>query len=305
MYIYYFFNNYHMIDILAIVVYIVISVIIGCFLLSGFFGIIINNAELIIKEKINDNGEITNNSMDSLSIYDIGKNQNTIVERFLYWIYLINSGYMYVHAYSNFENDKEEYENPANLIFLNLGGIFVFFTTINPSFCKRCFYDFIFLFIYIIIYIFSLHFNILSSTRLNHIVLTYDNVKSWDFFSWCVVLFLTIYLSFFFFLKFFDFALKSVYIFKFYITLFILFFLTVLFVSILYIKIHQNTLHIHHYFFGLNLIIYTASFYHPSDDKKIFLNPLIIHILTLVTQAILLGIIIDGISNFGVKTIYY
>ena len=145
----------------------------------------------------------------------------------------------------------------------------------------------------------------LSSSNLNNIVLTSERAKTWNFIIWFVVIALIVYISLWLTFKFIDFALKSNYIFKIYSLLLVLSIMIVFIISILFVEVHHEKLHIHHYFVGCFLVVYSPSYYHPSDKKKLwFINSLVIHILTVITQAVLLGVIIDGVSNYGIKTIF-
>jgi hypothetical protein len=294
-----------MYSIVPTIIYVIITFVIGYFLLSGFFCIINEFMDKKSEKNDDDDSYIIDDDLKTINLCDMYEKQNSMIERFLFWIYLINSGYTYVHANSSREHDDIEYNNYINLLYLNLGGIFIFFTSINSVFYKRKKNDTFFFCIYISTYIISLHFNMISSDKLNNIVLTYKHAKSWDFSIWVIVIFLFSYIFLWLSIKFYDFSLRSVFIFKFYSLLFFASIIIILLVSILYIKLHNNILHVHHYFVGCLLIVFSPSFYYPNNKTNMcFINPKMIHISTIITQAILLGIIIDGVTNYGAKTIF-
>jgi hypothetical protein len=313
-----------MYDLIAVIIYIFITFIIGTILLSGYYNSILNKVDNLIKSTdynivINQNdsfnsdiqnielvaqtlSQTQNNLPNTPNTPIISPNTyNTTVERFLFWLYLINSGYFYIYAYLK-NNDSNSIDS---LVYMNICAIFMFFSTINPTYVKRDKYDFMYFSVYIITYICSLHFSVLDRGELSNIVLTYDDAKNWDAINWIVVILIFSYLIFWLYFQFSSFYKKSKFIFNFYIMILISNLAIFIFASILFTKVNKKKLHIHHYFLGSLLLIFSASYYYPSDKHTIlYLKPYIMHIFAIITQAILLGVTIDGMANYGIDTVY-
>jgi len=269
-------------NLLTISVYFSITVIIGICLLSGKYRYLINNVENIIK------------NIDCCN--EISECGNTIMERFLFWIYLINSGYLYVRSCTDTKSSEF-----INLLFMNVGGIPIFFIAINPTFCRR--YDkndIILLLLYIITYTVSLHFSVLDTGFLKNIVFTYDHIKLWNAVTWIIVVTIGMLICFWLFIQFIHFYLKSYYVFSFYFFIFVCSTITLIFTTLIFTEINDNNIHMHHYFVGTFLIMYSASFHDNSDTY----NEYFVRVTSTFVQSMLLGMIIDGITNYGIDALY-
>ena len=300
--------------------YIVTTIVIGIILLSGYakhaICDVIESVHIPVDTdyvELNiQNTEEVNADNDSLAIT---YTTNGTIERYLFWLYLINSGYYYVQEFTGSQHPTDidlilmkSIAFVKNLLFMNIGGIFVFFTAINSNLQTRNnkILDISLLILYTTLYTIALHFSMLSGTFLQNIVLTHNNVDTWQSSEWSTVVLLSGFLIFWLCVQFASFYSKSRRIFKFYSIIFVFSLVMFFAISCAIMGLYNKKMHIHHYFLFSVLLQYTASYYRTNDTAiHQYIPPIVVHICNILLQAIFLGICIDGVSNYGIVSIYY